>query len=124
MSSIILNITRLSNVHDINVKSAKGRKFLIDIYEAQPNAYTSTVTILDTVSNPPGSWLLKTQPASMSAKDNFKAALDLIQIYLESKDRSDSIYDINNPCNCPFVSEVDQNSIAASVGFKNKVRVK
>lgn len=123
MSFAILTVTSLSNVHDINVTSAKGRKFVIDICESQPNAYTSTVTVLDTVSNPQGSWLLNTQPFSMSPKDNFRAALDLIQSYLRSKDPSDSIYDINNPCNCPFVSEVDQNLIAASLGFDKKVKV-
>lgn len=123
MSSTIFTITPSRNVHDINVESANGRTFVIDIYESVPGTYDSTVTVLDRVSNPSGSWLYNTQPATASARDNFKAALELIGNYLTAKDGADSIADIHNPCNCPFISEVDQNSIAADLGFAKKVRV-
>ena len=123
MSSTVLTITPFRNVHDIDVKSAKNRAFVIDIYESAPGAYDSTVTVLDRVSNQPGSWLYNTQPATASANDNFKAALKLIQNYLGANDSTDSIADIHNPCNCPFVSEADQNSIATGLGFGKKVRV-
>lgn len=123
MSSTVLTITPFRNVHDIDVKSAKNRAFVIDIYESVPGTYDSTVTVLDRVSNPPGSWLYNTQPATASANDNFKSALELIQNYLGANDSTDSIADIHNPCNCPFVSETDQNSIAAGLGFGKKVRV-
>lgn len=123
MSSTVLTITPFRNVHDIDVKSAKGRAFVIDIYESVPGEYDSTVTVLDRVSNPPGSWLYNTKPPTASAQDNFKAALELIQNYLGANDSTDSIADIHNPCNCPFVSEADQNSIAAGFGFGKKVGI-
>lgn len=123
MPSTVLTISPFRNVHDIDVESAKGRAFVIDICESVPGTYDSTVTVLDKLSNPPGSWLYITQPATASARDNFKAALELIQNYLGAKDSSDSIADIHNPCNCPFVSVADQNSIAAGLGFDKKVRV-
>lgn len=121
--STVLTITPSRNVHDIDVKSTRGRAFVIDIYESVPGTYDSTVTVLDRVSNPPGSWLYNTQPATASANDNFKLALELIQSYLSANDSTDSISDIHNPCNCPFVSEADQSSIASGLGFSKKVRV-
>lgn len=121
--STVLTITPFRNVHDIDLKSTKGRAFVIDIYESAADVYDSTVTVLDRVSNPSCSWLYNTQPATASANDNFKAALELIQIYLGANDSTDSIADIHNPCNCPFVSEVDQNIIASGLGVGKKVRV-
>jgi hypothetical protein len=121
--STVLTITPFRNVHDIDVKSTKGRAFVIDIYKSVFGTYDSTVTVLDRVSNPPGSWLYNTQPATASANDNFKSALELIQKYLAAKDSTDSISDIHNPCNCPFVSEIDQNFIASGLGIGKKVRV-
>ena len=123
MLSTVLMINPSRRVHDINVRSAKGRVFAIDICESAPGAYDSTVTVLDKVSNPPGSWLINTQPNTSSAKDNFKSALELIQKYLDTKDSAESIVDIHNPCNCPFISEDDQNLIAISLGFHKKVMV-
>ena len=121
--STILTITPFRDVHDIDVKSTNGRAFVIDIYESVSGTYDSTVTVLDRVSNPPGSWLYKTQPATASANDNFKSALELIQAYLSINDSADSISDIHTPCNCPFVSEAAQNSIASGLGFGKTVRV-
>jgi hypothetical protein len=67
--------------------------------------------------------LYNTKPASVSANDNFKAAVELIQGYLGSIDPTDSIVEIHNPCNCSFVSEDDQNTIASGLGISTKVRV-
>lgn len=106
MTTVFLS-TPFRNVHDVNVKTKLGRNFVIDIYEANPTGYDSTVTVLDRVSNPPSSSLYNTQPNTASKNDNFKAAIELIKSYLSSVDPTDSIDDIHNPCNCPFVSEAD-----------------
>lgn len=111
------------HVHDVNVRTLKGRLFIVDIYDSIADAYDSTVTVLDRVSNTSGSWLYKTQPATESANDNFIAALELILAYLRSQDSTDSIAEIHNPCNCPFVSEADQNFIASNLGININVRV-
>ncbi len=121
--STVFSMTPLNNVHDANVKTTKGRLFVIDISESSAGSYDSTVTVLDRISNPSGSWLYNTKPASTSARDNFKAAVELIQSYLGSIDPSDSIAAIHNPCNCPFVSEADQNTIVSGLGIGLTVRV-
>ena len=121
--STVFSLTPFRSVHDVNVKTSKGRMFVIDIYQSGDANYDSTVTVLDKISNPAGSWLYNTQLISVSANDNFTAAIKLIQSYLKSIDLTDSITEIHNPCNCPFVSEVDQNTIVSGVGISIKVRV-
>lgn len=121
--STVFSISPFRNVHDVNVKTAKGRLFVIDIYESSSGNYESTVTVLDGVSNPPSSCLYNTNPVSALANDNFKAAVELIQGYLGSIDSTDSIAEIHNPCNCPFVSESNQNTIASGLGISTNVLV-
>jgi hypothetical protein len=121
--STVFSVTPSRNVHDINLKTGKGRDFIIDIYQGNADIYDSTVTVLDNVSNTKGSWCYDTTPATSSANDNFKAAVELIQQYLSSVDENDSIAGIYNPCNCPFVSEEDQNMIVSSLDVSVTVRV-
>lgn len=121
--STIFSMSPSRKVHDVNVKTAKGRLFVIDIYEVNAGSYDSTVTVLDRISNPSRSWLYDTKPASASANDNFKAAVELIQGYLGSTDPTDTIAEIHNPCNCPFIFEADQNTIATSLGLSARVLV-
>jgi hypothetical protein len=121
--STVFSMTPSREVHDVNVKTKKGRLFVIDIYKSCPGSYDSEVTVLDRISEISGSWLFKTEPASASANDNFKAAVELIQKYLVSIDPSDSIAKVHNPCNCPFVSESDQNSILSGLGISLNVHV-
>lgn len=121
--STVFSMSPSRNVHDVNVKTAKGRLFIIDICEVSAGNYDSTVTVLDRASNPPRSLLYGTKPVSASANDNFTAAVELIQGYLGLTDRTDTIAEIYNPCNCPFVFEADQNTIATSLGLNIKVRV-
>lgn len=120
----VFSVTPFRNVHDINVKSGGGRNFIIDIYQRDADIYDSTVIVLDNVSSTKGSWCYNTDPATSSAIDNFKAAVELIQQYLSAVDANDSIADIYNPCNCPFVSEADQNNIVSSLGVFVMVRVR
>ena len=121
--STVFYITPSRKVHDINVRSAKDRIFIIDIYESGIANYDSTVMILDKISSPDNSWLFNTKPSNSSANDNFKTSVELIQSYLAATDTADSITDIYNPCNCPFVSEEDQNVITSRLGLSIKVRV-
>ena len=121
--STVFSVTPFRNVHDINVKSREGRNFIIDIYQVNLDSCDSTVTVLDNISKTNGSWCYNTGPAAASANDNFKTAIELIQKYLRAVDTNDSISDIHNPCNCPFVSEVDQSNIVSSLGVPVSVRV-
>lgn len=122
MATTVVSIGPARDVHDIDVKTQKGRRFTIDIYK-NSGGFDSEVTVLDRVSSNPGSWLYKTNPASPSVTDNFNAAVKLIQDYLSQVDPQDSVQDIHNPCNAPFISESDQNSVLAQLGISLKVRV-
>jgi len=119
----VLSISPSRKVHYVNVKTTKGRVFAIDIYESSVSNYDSEITVLDRISNTASSCVYNTDPASPSSNDNFKAALVLIQDYLAKIDSSDSIAKIHNPCNCPFVSESDQNTIASCLGMSITVVV-
>lgn len=122
MTTTVFSISPFRDVHDIEVTTTKWRRFTIDIYKNN-GGFDSEVTVLDRVSSNPGSWLYKTKPASSSAKDNFSAAVQLIQDYLAQVDAQDSVSDIHNPCNTPFISDGDQNSVLADKGLNLNVRV-
>ncbi len=121
--STVFSLTPFRNVHDVNVKSKSGIAFVIDIYEQSNTQYDSTVTVLDNITTNKGSWLYNVTPNSASANDNFEAAIQLIIKYITTFDQNDTITDIHNPCNCPFVSEVDQNSILSQLSVNISVRV-
>jgi len=123
MTTTVLSITPFRDVHDINVTSKNGRSFIIDIYKGNNDSFDSEVTVLDNVSSLKGSWLYKTSPATSSASDNYKAAIELIKNYLSSVDDKDSISDIHNPCNRPFISGADQNKVLKGLGENINVRV-
>lgn len=122
MTTTVFSITPLYDVHDIEVTTTKGRRFIIDIYKNN-GGFDSEVTVLDRVSNNPGSWIYKNKPASASATDNFSAAVQLIQDYLVQVDAQDSIKDIHNPCNTPFIGVADQNSVLAKKDLSLNARV-
>lgn len=122
MATTVFSISPFRDVHDIDVSTQKGRRFTIDIYKNN-GGFDSEVIVLDRVSNNPGSWLYKTNPASSSAQDNFSAAIKLVQDYLSQVDPQDAISDIHNPCNTPFISDADQNSVLAQKSISLNVRV-
>lgn len=122
MTTTVFSISPFRDVHDIEVTTTKGRRFTIDIYKNN-DGFDSEVTVLDRVSSNPGSWLYKTNPASASAQDNFSAAVQLIQDYLAQVDAQDSVKDIHNPCNTPFISDADQNAVLAQKGLNLNARV-
>ncbi len=121
--STVFSLTPFRNVHDIDIKSSNGISFTIDIYEQANNQYDSTVTVLDNLSANKGSWLYNVSPNTTSANDNFESAIQLISQYLAHYDSSGSIIDIHNPCNCPFVTEKDQNIILSKLQVGLNVRV-
>lgn len=94
-------------MHSIEVTTQKERRFTIDICKNN-GGFDSEVTVLDRVSSNSGSWLFQISPANASAGENFSAAIQLIQDYLTQVDTQDSIQDIHNPCNTPFISDADQ----------------
>ncbi len=121
--STVFTIYPSQACHDINFKSKSGRFFTLDILEVSAGIYESEVTVQDPLGPAAGSWVFKTKPASNSADDNFVAGLDLIQKYLSGTRPADSLVDVHNPCNTPFISEADQNRLlsAASIGLKVRV---
>jgi hypothetical protein len=122
--STVFSITPYRNVHEVTIKTEKGRFFVIDIYDSNSSNYDSTVTVFDRVSNQSSAGqLYNITPASSLANDNFEAAIVFIKSYLTSIDPTDPISEIHNPCNCPFVSENNQNTIASGLGISTKVRV-
>lgn len=112
------SIGKFRDVHDINVTSINGRKFIIDIYKNE-SGFESEVTVIDPVSDPKGSWVYTTKPASPSSTDNFRAGIELVEKYLRCMKDEDLIHDIHNPCNCPFISEADQNITLTHMGYNN-----
>jgi len=122
MATTVISIGPFRDVHDIEVTTTNGRRCTIDIYKNN-SGFDSEVTILDSVSNPSGSWVYSTKPASNSAIDNFDAAIELIKKYLSQVDPHDSIKDVHNPCNTPFINEADQNSVLSNKGISLSVRV-
>ena len=122
MTTTVLSIGPFRDVHDIEVTTKNGRRCTIDIYKNDAG-FDSEVTILDSVSNNPGSWVYKTNPASSSAADNFSAAVELIKNYISQVDSTDEIQDIHNPCNTPFISEADQNNVLSNQGVSISARV-
>jgi hypothetical protein len=123
MTNTVLSITPFRDIHGLNISSKNGRNFIIDIYQGKEENFDSEVTVLDNISTSKGSWLYKMSPVSSSSSDNFKASIEFILKYLSSVDNTDSISDIHNLCNCPFVSEVEQNNILSKLGQKINVRV-
>jgi len=120
----VFSATPFRDVHDVIVTTEKGRKFIIDIYPKDNNKYESEVTILDTVPATRGSWIYETKPASPTAESNFRAGIELIEQYLIHANTDDTIKDIHNPCNCPFISESNQNIELSNLGYNGfSVRV-
>ena len=114
----------LREVQEIRAKSKNGRIFIIDILKSNPSSYDSTVIVMDKNSaTNPGSWIYETKPISKSAVDNFDAALKLILDYLKAQDSTDELNDVHNPCNCPFISEQDQNAVLAKISLPINVRI-
>ena len=127
MATTILSIGTSRKVHDINITSTNGRRFIVDIYEDSNGGYESEVAVLDNISSTKGSWIYKVSPSGSSVVDNFKASIEMIQKYCSSVDSKDSISDIHNSCNCPFncpfISESQQNNVLSGLGVGIKVRV-
>lgn len=119
----VFSLSPSRKVHDINVKSKNGILFVIDIYEQNNTQYDSTITALDNITTNNGSWIYNVTPVTTSANDNFEAAIQLINNYITTFDQNDMIIDVHNKCNCPFVSESDQNSILSKLGVNISVRV-
>ncbi|EIC9816991.1 MULTISPECIES: hypothetical protein [Vibrio] len=120
--STVFSVSSVGELHDLNVKSKNGRHFVIDIIKKQGGQFFSNVTVYDPSLASYGV-IYETSPSTTSANDNYQASIQLIMAYLDSIDTADSIVDIHNHCNCPFVSENDQNVILAKLAIHLSVRV-
>lgn len=122
MQNTVFSTRFFTEVHDIEIKTQKGRRFIIDISK-NDNEFSSTVTVLDVVSGKTTALLYNISPASPSALDNFIAAVTLVKSYLSEHDSEDNIQDIHNPCNTPFINQEEQNDALAHQGIPISVRV-
>lgn len=122
MTTTVFSMGPAREVHDINVTTTKGCRFIIDIYKNN-GGFETEVTIFEPVPNNAVGQTYKTSPMSTSATDNFESAIDLIKNYISEIDSQDSIIDIHNPCNTPFINEAEQNNIIAKKGLRLTVRV-
>lgn len=125
MSSVVFSMGPWRTVHEIVVKTAAGRSCSILIHEEPAGGYDTSVVISDPVGLEPKAvdCSVRTTTATSTAKDHFEEALKLIEAYLASVAKTDAMVDFHNPCNCPFVSESDQNAILSAKGLKHTVRV-
>jgi hypothetical protein len=120
--SVVFSMPPWRTVHESELATRNGRHFDIDIYRDSQGRHESTVTVYE-IGSAPG-WVFPIDPAAKPPGNDFKSALEWIQVYLKQVDPSDEVTDINNPCNCPFVSQTDQTEIAAALGITAPVRVK
>jgi hypothetical protein len=121
--NVVFSLTPSKKVHDVSVKSSNGISFTIDIYEQGHNQFESTVTVFDNLSTNKGSWLYNISSKTASANDNFESAIQFINQYLAQYNQTGFITDVHNPCNCPFVTEQDQNNILTTLQVNLNVRV-
>lgn len=102
--TVVFSISPFREVHDIEVETKNGRKFVIDIYRAAtPGMFNADVTVRDPASPNAGSCVYNVNPSSVNSPSIFQAALDLIMRYILELDPTDSIVSVVNPCNFPFV---------------------
>ena len=121
--TIVASIGPSEDVHDINVISLNGRHFMIDILKKAVDSFYSTVTVSDPQSGATTSVCFTILSKSVSANDNYQAAIEFIIKYLSNTDSTDRIEGVHNRCNCPFVSESEQNSILNQLNIANKVQI-
>lgn len=107
-------------LHDIRVTTVKGRVFTINILE-HSNTYSGDLNILEIGTGPCINYPLKQR--TPNAELIFDEALDTIVKYLNYQNDNDTINDIHNPCNTPFVSKSDQQKILQTKAINVTVRV-
>jgi len=123
MWQTVFSMTSLFELHDINVKTKKGRRFVIDIAERTKGTFDSSLTVTDNITSGSVSVCSGVLASGPSATDCFEAALQHVARYLEAVDADDQIASIHNPCNCPFVPRADQERIANSLGIAAPISV-
>jgi len=109
-------------IQEIIFYTTKGRRFVLHIEEAASQKFEPEMITTDPL--PPFERTISSQltPASNSAIDNFAAGVEFVLKYLNDNDPQDGVVDVHNPCNTPFISELDQNSALEAAGLSLKVR--
>ena len=120
----VFTMSRWCDVHEIIVKTKEKRSCSIMIHK-EPVGYDTNVFISDPVGPAPRTWdyLLESTTPSSTAKEHFEDSLKLIAAYLQQFAPNDQMVSFDNPCNAPFVSELDQNAVLATMGFSTTVTV-
>lgn len=123
METTCLDIESFGEEHSISVESKNGYRYSISICKDGRGNYKSNVIFHENTSTTKDNWEYSVLPASTSIEDNFKSSIEQIQKHLSSADPKDAILDIHNSCNCPFISEPQQNNVLKRMGVSLKVRV-
>ena len=105
-------------VQQIVVKSNHQRKFDMNIEKHSETQYVTTMYCHDPISKL--TWVM---PSSMqtTAEDAFKEAMVRINKYLQNN--GDYVGEIDNPCNCSYLSPTTEEVIASALQSQ-KVSVK
>ena len=110
-------------IQEIIFTTNEGRKFTLHIEEADSLKYESEIVSCDPLPPVESSTCSALTPASNSAQHNFAAGVDFVLKYLNQNGPKDCIADIHNPCNTPFISEMDQNTALSAAGVNLSVRI-
>lgn len=111
------------DMQNIIIKTNDGIAFVADIIQ-QDSQFEATVAVLDKASSNRGSRLYQIEGKGVSALEKFTEVVQFIFYYLNEYNQTDSIADVFNPCDCPFISKDEQNGVFAKIGVKLSVRAK
>ena len=120
MSNTVFSLSPFRELHDLNIYTSKNRIFIVNMFK-ESNPYKGDLLVLDNVSR--NSIHHNLSVMSPQPEDVFVAQLDLIRNYLIAQGDDDFIEKIHNPCNAPFISLKDQQTIVNNQGINVAVTV-
>lgn len=120
MSNSVFSLGTSRELHNINVSTINGRIFIINIFK-ETNGYSGDFVVLDKASGHSEYYVLSN--FKVNAEDIFVDGLDAVINYLSLKNDCDSINDIHNPCNTPFIGQHTQDQLAQGKNIQINVRV-
>ncbi|OLP53303.1 hypothetical protein BJF92_00610 [Rhizobium rhizosphaerae] len=121
----VLTMSSWRDVHEIIVKTKEGRSCSILIHDDGGGAFDTDILISGLVGSarPAMSYGLKSTTPTSTPKEHFNDSLLLITAHLKQYAPTDEMADFWNPCNTPFVSQLEQNEVLAALGIGQVVRV-
>lgn len=109
-------------LQDVDVHTDKQVFYKLHLVASSGAApFWAEVLVYDSEFNPPFVSQVSFNQHFKNANDAFLHALNWVKGY--SAKHGYSINRVNNPCNCEFLSRIDQQSIVDAVGLTLKVQV-